>query len=640
MFASACGSSTQDMDPNASTRGDTSELPVASEPPASTPPPSFSVFRPQLGNACLIDSGDLWCWRSHWKPGDGQRVALPAKPVSVAGRCALLETGAVACADPGAPAREIAALEGVSALGSSDGYTCGIAEGKVLCVEPDGERLLVRGISDAVDLALAPYVACAIRAGGTVTCWGWPNLPVVVEGVRDIVQVSVDNSTGCGRTRAGKVVCWYKEDAQKVGVRWLRGKEIEGIEGATAIAAGTPRSCALVDGAVLCWGNPFDRPFKLQGIENAVALALGDVGCVRQADGKLKCWANTRAAMRPHDPANPVWRSNIPGAHLAKFGPYGPIVLSEAGTLEFIDPVWRQRVPQLAQVSDIVDFEVAHAKADALCVLSKTKGWGCWQADGSWLQLLRPEADIQQISHDAQVGGCGLKTDGELVCTAPDGFKVPLEAGLGNTLDTLVDVAVGTGQGHERRHVCVVDRKGELRCFGNNSWGELGQGHGEESREFLAPKGVQDVVEIDSEGPTTCARTRAGRVWCWGGWAEPVGLPRDVGVDGAIQIAVSDELGCARVQAGVRCWAWNFEAGEYSSYEVPGLAGVSEIRVDNGRVCGVEGAEVRCWWSGVIGEVPAPFMTLPIDITLPAKGGLGAGLRNIGSQAGAVLGGE
>jgi alpha-tubulin suppressor-like RCC1 family protein len=111
------------------------------------------------------------------------------------------------------------------------GYT------KVGCTRSDlhsPERITgliaIPGLADAVDISTAGEMACAVRAGGEVTCWGaeWgyglgrpPSQSDCVsppgskvEQLSDAVQVSCyyylsDSSSGCcARRKSGAVACW------------------------------------------------------------------------------------------------------------------------------------------------------------------------------------------------------------------------------------------------------------------------------------------------------------------------------------------------------------------------------------------------------------------------------------------------
>lgn len=66
-------------------------------------------------------------------------------------------------------------------------------------------------------------------------------------------------------------------------------------------------------------------------------------------------------------------------------------------------------------------------------------------------------------------------------------------------------------------HSCAVYQSGTVRCRGSNDLGELGFRGRSSSTSPVVVSGVSDVVELGATtAGTTCARSRSGRVWCWG----------------------------------------------------------------------------------------------------------------------------
>jgi len=79
-------------------------------------------------------------------------------------------------------------------------------------------------------------------------------------------------------------------------------------------------------------------------------------------------------------------------------------------------------------------------------------------------------------------------------------------------------------------HSCALSLSGEVWCWGDNSAGQLGQGHTDPVGGAPRVVGLDQVVEIDAdassgalcgfpgtiESKTTCALRENGEVWCWG----------------------------------------------------------------------------------------------------------------------------
>ena len=64
-------------------------------------------------------------------------------------------------------------------------------------------------------------------------------------------------------------------------------------------------------------------------------------------------------------------------------------------------------------------------------------------------------------------------------------------------------------------HVCGVVN-GEVRCFGDNEYGQLGQPLSEGSKEPLTVPLPKPAIEVGVGQDHTCARLDDGTVWCWG----------------------------------------------------------------------------------------------------------------------------
>jgi hypothetical protein len=72
-------------------------------------------------------------------------------------------------------------------------------------------------------------------------------------------------------------------------------------------------------------------------------------------------------------------------------------------------------------------------------------------------------------------------------------------------------------------HTCLVQEDGAVRCWGEGSFGQLGQGTGKSS---LTPVTVSDLTQAVAVGlgaRSSCALTADGRAFCWG---DKLGVPR------------------------------------------------------------------------------------------------------------------
>lgn len=115
-------------------------------------------------------------------------------------------------------------------------------------------------------------------------------------------------------------------------------------------------------------------------------------------------------------------------------------------------------------------------------------------------------------------------------------------------------------------HTCVLLSSGEVRCWGDNDHGQLGIDSEDGSRARpTAVAGLSGVKAIAASARNTCALDARGDVWCWGdntwfqtGTAEgEVGAkPRKVVLGKAAdEVAVGASQACARV-GGTQVFCW------------------------------------------------------------------------------------
>ena len=132
----------------------------------------------------------------------------------------------------------------------------------------------VVGIDDAVSVAAGWEHTCALHRSGEVSCWGDNNrgelgdgqkestspTPVRVVGIDDAVAVSAGDWHTCALRSGGSISCWgYNGDGQLGNGSYESSNspvEVAGITDAVSVAAGLKHACALrTGGAVTCWGN-------------------------------------------------------------------------------------------------------------------------------------------------------------------------------------------------------------------------------------------------------------------------------------------------------------------------------------------------------------------------------------------------
>ena len=178
-------------------------------------------------------------------------------------------------------------------------------------------------------------------------------------------------------------------------------------------------------------------------------------------------------------------------------------------------------------------------------------------------------------------------------------------------------------------HICALTNAGEVRCWGSNDSGQLGDGSRAGQRVTpVQTAGLGSGVATVATGTRhSCALTASGGVRCWGhnvygqlgnGTTTDRSVAADVtGLTGGIvAFAGGSEHSCALTTSGaVKCWGLNSDGqlgdGSYYTRRIPagvsGLgSGINGIAAGNWHSCALTaGGGVKCWGakeSGILGD--------------------------------------
>ena len=221
-----------------------------------------------------------------------------------------------------------------------------------------------------------------------------------------------------------------------------------------------------------------------------------------------------------------------------------------------------------------------------------------------------------------QLSSCALVAGGRVACW---GWEIVGEVGDGATREAatsprspvmLSKVSGATAlAARGGGHACAVI-SGQVACWGQNGFGQLGDGTTRDSATPVAVREVSGATDVATGSSRACAIITGGRVACWG-WNEygqsgdgtsgglsvtPVMVS---GFSGATKVAVGWGHTCALLTSGqVACWGIN-EGGQLGDgttkdsatpVMVSGLSGATALATGDDHTCAVvAGGTVACW---------------------------------------------
>ncbi|MBI5517090.1 MAG: hypothetical protein HY909_25145 [Deltaproteobacteria bacterium] len=354
------------------------------------------------------------------------------------------------------------------------------------------------------DLAAGHGHTCMVAGSGRIPwCWGQNESgqlgdstilgrthPTPVSGLGDVIQISLGMGSSCALDRRRRVWCWG-ELAWPGAIPAAPRPTMLGTRGSVAsISVGLSHSCLREEsGEVWCWG-----------LNSSGELGLGR--CIEQHRAEFPSdQESTLEGLRvPELP--PMVQVSSASMYNAGFTSDGTIWTWGGGNC--MDPLFPGLLPRrprhavgAEQRAHVPGITMISAGADALCI--------------------RTLLGIVQCLGANQFGTLG---DG----TTTDRSNFGPVQGLDEV----------TALGGRMESFCAVRRDGSLWCWGNNEYGQLGAGRGDETclgpsfRHALSIRPVPcrrrptrvplpaPVVRMALGGSHACAALSDDSLWCWG----------------------------------------------------------------------------------------------------------------------------
>lgn len=490
----------------------------------------------------------------------------------------------------------------------------------------------VVGMSSGVSaVAAGAQHTCILTTGGGMKCWGanWGGqlgdgtktdraTPTDVTGLSGgVAAVVAGEGHTCVLTTTGGMKCWGANWNGQLGdgttTERVTPGDVGGLaSGVAAVAAGLEYTCALnAAGGVMCWGTNWagqlgdgtgtnrSTPASVSGLASGVVGidAGGDHTCVVVAGGEVKCWGLNEDGQLGDGTVvsrqTPVSVSGlggvtnvIAGRHFTCARTAGGPKCWGANDFGQIGGGTAHPQPTPVAVSSLAGgVRAMTAGSIHACALTAGGGVRCWGGNysgqlgtGSSAQSATPVAVAGLTALATQVAAgsnhtCALTATGGVECW---GRNAEGQGGNGTTMLGAVPAEVSgltTGVASVTAgadHSCAITASGGVRCWGDNSAGQVGDGSLVQRSTPVDVSGLAtNVVMISAGGANTCAVTRAGAAKCWGdNWAGQLGdgtttkrlTPVDVlGLtSGVSAVAVGGVNTCALTAAGgVKCWGLN-----------------------------------------------------------------------------------
>lgn len=335
--------------------------------------------------------------------------------------------------------------------------------------------------STAVQISAGYHFTCALLRDQRVACWGANDrgqlghagagasstAPVIVDGIGDAFSISTGVTHACALRTTGEVWCWGDNTFGQLGDGTTTARAspvaVVGLSGALAVGAGASTTCAMnATSDVVCWGNGLDGALG-DGTTTGMRLmpSATSIGIVGGAS--TLSVGSLDACVRPGAVTVSCWGQNFNG-------------VTGTGTEYPVRVPTPTDVPIISGGSTCIDVVTRNSHS---CALFAGRTLNCW----------------------------GTNIFGELGLPVSAAHLSPVVVpGVADA------IAVGVGD----RFTCLIGRLHDVRCFGWNAVGELGDGTTTSRETSTTPViGVASANAISVGNTHTCVLDGM-EVYCWG----------------------------------------------------------------------------------------------------------------------------
>lgn len=530
-------------------------------------------------------------------------------------------------------------------------------------------------MTDVVAFDVQSVVVCATNSAGEMWCWGsdfWGVMPsfsggysatpkkVVSSGALKPVMTS---TVFCYLNTAKNLVCWGRD----FGGLLAQGTDSITVAYASPITITGPfvdaRMISYNAGNLLCtlkangttptqndlycWGTKTSDIFASSGTVNTVPTTA-DVTNVKSFSLSYRM---ANACIERDDSGLTktfCWGQNYFGTLTFGYGHSNPSVTLVEMIKDNENRVYSQYMP--------IDNTMCGIKSDDATV------W-CWGSGLPGVLSSQPlpvqvvqERTLRFLNVGQENTRCVLTEKASVIC-----WEYSTTAGIAYTPQTVLNSSIESVNFHgDGTHVCVIATGGQLSCWGNNSYGQVGD---RTKITRLVPTVIssKNIKQVAIGGSGTCSVSTYGELRCWGQHSSSgslgAGTPSNRSITSPLvildknvtKVAMSTNGGCAILNSGaLMCWGQNdfgqtlpgSTTNQLTPVEVV-ASDVTDVALMDSSICYLnKEGEVRCWGRGTNGELGHGSYTnissIPTTPILTDVQSIYAGGRQQTSQACAI----
>jgi alpha-tubulin suppressor-like RCC1 family protein len=537
----------------------------AAPPPTLSHPTQVSSGLPnqQQATTCALDDQGVTCW-THQAGGATTMMAVPTlhHPTQVsagaAHACAVDDDGVHCWGDNSSGQTTVPTLSHPRQVSAAVTHTCALDDAGVHCWGDDSSgQTDVPPLRHPTQVGTGELHTCAVDAD-TIVCWGddlnqESDVPPGLELVGPHACLPANGRPRCvGHNEHGQLGVGTYQDLAVAIVQASPTDLGQGFTSVASTAVGHGFGCALNPaGAVKCWGRNVSGQLGL-GDTRSRGAGAGEMG---DALPQL-VFAGSQAAMTELD---------VGTDHACALGGQSEVFCWGSGGSGQLGTEDKQDVgtasgPVRAHVKGGLVVRDLALGAEHSCLLTTEGSVYCFGLN-----------DVGQlgVAHTGNIGDAPGTMGASMQ---------PVNLGAGFSVKSL---ASGDS------HVCALSQQGTVKCWGANDLGQLGLGDTTNRGSSATDLGDalpavdlghgQVAVDLDCGKSHCCVRTIQNTMKCWGdNTSGQLGLgdqtargsgPGAMGDDlpfvmmapdeRIISIRVDADRTCARTDAGLRCWGRN-----------------------------------------------------------------------------------